>query len=115
MKLGKLHAVACVGWLTACADVSSGPAEDCAEAVGIYKGLQGPVEIVGPPSEPSEGRVQIEYRGMDAMNLPAQGTATCRFAVDADGATRLLGATVDGSPVDGPEIDAIRHELATVR
>jgi hypothetical protein len=39
------------------------------------------VALVGQPVETSEGSVEIEYEGTEAMNLPLKGSATCTFAV----------------------------------
>ncbi len=90
---------------------ADGPAGACAEVVRIHGDLQGRVEVVGAPVELSEGSVRIGYRGMGAMNLPVEGSATCTFSVGDAGSLELLEASVDDSPLDAPEIDAIRAEL----
>ena len=100
--------------LAACADAAGqGPAGRCAEVAGIYKGLQKPVQVVGQPVHTSEGSVEIEYEGQDAMNLPTRGSASCTFAVGEPGELGLLEAVVDGSPLGPGAIEAIRTELGS--
>jgi len=85
------------------------PAERCAEFVKSYRGLAGGVEIVGPPVESSEGAVAIRWRGSDAVNLPAEGSAECTFAVGDGGELALIAASVDGVPVDESAIRSDRR------
>lgn len=111
-----LLAALSVAWLAACVDpAAEGPAGQCAEVVRIYRNLPNPVAIVGQPAETSEGTVQIEYEGTDAMNLPLKGSASCTFAVGEGGSLSLLEAVVEGSLVAGPEVEAIRKELGERR
>jgi hypothetical protein len=84
------------------------PALRCAEFVKSYRGLAGGVEVVGTPAESSEGTVAIRWRGSDAENLPAEGSAECTFAVGGGGELTLLEASVDGAPVDEAAIEAAR-------
>jgi hypothetical protein len=101
-----------VGSLAACGGApAKGPAGRCADVVRIDRGLQGGVAVVGQPVETSEGSVEIEYEGTDAMNLPVKGSAACTFAVGEGGALTLVEAVVDGSPLDEEAIDSIRSEL----
>lgn len=104
-------ALACAGGCGEAAP-ASGPAAECAEVVRIYKDLNGPVGVVGASRETSEGRVRIEYEGMDAINAPVKGSAACSFDVGGGGALQLLSASVDGIPLDGPSIEALRGDLA---
>lgn len=94
------------------AEPAGGPVAECAEVVRIYKDLNGPVGVVGTPRQSAEGSVEIEYEGMDAINAPAKGTARCHFAVGGAGALQLVSASVDGIPLEGPSIEALRGELA---
>lgn len=108
--------LAAVFVLAGCAEpAAEGPAGQCAEVVRIYRDLPNGVEIVGRPVETSEGSVEIEYEGTDAMNLPLKGSARCTFAVGEGGAPTLLEAVVEGTSLTGPEVDAIRGELAKRR
>lgn len=113
MGSARTWALALLVGLPACVEVGGGgPAGDCAEVVRIYRNLQGAVEIVGQPVETSEGSVEIEYQGMDGMNLPATGSARCTFSVGQGGDPTLLEAVVDGEPLPGPDLEAIRAKLA---
>ena len=111
-----LLAALAIAWLAACAgSAPEGPAGQCAEVVRIYRGLPNPVAVVGQPVETSEGRLEIEYEGTDAMNLPVKGAASCTFAVGEGGALTLLEAVVEGSPLDEAALEAIRADLGERR
>ena len=69
------------------------------------------MQVVGQPVMTSEGSVEFEYEGQDAMNLPARGSASCSFAVGEPGELDLLEAVVDGSPLEPAAIESIRNEL----
>ena len=113
MKARALLAAAC---LAGCAGPSErDPAQACAEGVGSYRDLQGAVEVVARSAGSSEGSVEIGYEGTGPMNLPVQGSASCTFATDEDGALSLVEATVDGSVLDAADVEAIRRELAQTR
>jgi hypothetical protein len=79
--------------------------------VRIQLALPDELEVLGA-DETSEGGVEIEYRGIDALNLPVQGRAACTFAVGEAGSLTLLGAVVDGTPLDEAEVAAVRRALA---
>jgi len=102
--------------LPACVDTPpQEPAGWCAEVVRIVRDLQKPVAVVGQPRESSEGGVEIEYEGMDVMNLPVKGRAACRFAVGEGGRLTLQEAVVDGSPLAAGAIESIGGRLAAER
>lgn len=79
---------------------SADPAANCAEFVRSYRGLEGEIQVVGAPTQRSEGEVAIEWRGRAAGGAPVEGSAACTFAVGAGGRLTLVEATVDGAPVD---------------
>ena len=101
--------------LLACADQTSEPAAACAEAVRVHLGLQRPVGVKGHPRQTSEGSVEIEYEGMDGMNLPAEGTAECTFAVGDAGELQLMEATVNGQMLKPAELASVRSTLGKSR
>ena len=87
------------------------PAVQCTKAVSIYRDLQSPVVIVGQSVKTLEGTmgaeiVEIEYEGMDAVDLPVKGSVRCTFLE-----SNLKLILVDGVPVDEQQTDSIRAEL----
>jgi hypothetical protein len=94
--------------LTGCGSSPSTLASRCAEVAGLYRDLQGGVEVVGSPVESSEGNVTIEYEGSDAMNVPVKGSATCEFVVGDPDTLTLLTATVDRTLLGPEDIERIR-------
>jgi hypothetical protein len=120
MKTRILLALLWVPWLAACSErIADGPAGQCAEVVRIYRNLESPVAVVGQPVTESRGveqiGVEIEYEGMNAMNVPVEGSAGCSFAVDPQGNSILQGATLEGSALGESELAAIRRELGQRR
>lgn len=113
MKVWILPVAGALACAVGCSEAvpASGAVAQCAEVARIYKDLNGPVAVVGAPREISEGRVQIEYEGTDAINAPVKGSAACSFAVGGAGALQLLSASVDGVPLDSLAIETIRGEL----
>jgi len=87
------------------------PAERCAQAAGIYMGLQLPVEVRSHQSD-APGSVTIRYEGMDGANIPAEGEATCTFAPDAALEDGVESAVIDGEPLGRHEIEALNRKLA---
>lgn len=98
------------GWLAGCAPSSGSPAGRCAEVARLYADLQPGVTVIGRPVETSGGTIEIEYEGMDGMNLPVRGAASCTFA-----AGELVAAVVDGSALDAGEVESIRSQLGHAR
>jgi len=90
-------------------------AEACAQAVKIYRDLQGGVEIVGRPQRSPEGTVEIRYEATGAMNIPVEGVAECRFERGAGGSLELVTAVVDGEELQPDEIEAAKRALARDR
>ena len=90
-------------------------AKACAELVRIYRDLQGGVEVAGRPQQSPEGAVEIHYEGMGAMNLPVEGVAACKFAVESGGSLELVSAVVDGEEVQPETIEAANRALGSDR
>ena len=90
-------------------------AERCAEVVHRYIGAAAPIELLGEPTQTSEGSVEIRYRTETGFNIPEEGAASCRFEVGEAGRLSLLAASVDGGMLTEPEVAAIRDALASER
>jgi hypothetical protein len=90
-------------------------AEACARVVGIYRDLQGGVEIVGRPQQSPEGTVEIHYEGTGAMNLPVEGVAACTFAPGAGGSLELVTAVVDGEELQPDAVEAANRSVGDDR
>jgi hypothetical protein len=88
------------------------PAELCAQAAGIYMGLQLPVGVESESLE-APGRVTVRYQGMDRVNIPAEGEATCVFADGAAPGSGVESAVVNGEPLGQHEIEALNRKLAS--
>ena len=78
----------------------------CGRLVGFYLGAPSPVEVTGFAAEPETGKVRIDYRSADAMNVPLEGVALCRFRRDPDGSLEATAAFVDESRLQDEEIAA---------
>jgi hypothetical protein len=92
----------------ACSEAPRGTdplAERCAAVVAFYLGVEAPVAVTAADSEPTEGRVRIEYRTQRA-NLPVDGTAVCRFRSLEDGGLQLSAAFVDDNRLRPDEVEA---------
>jgi hypothetical protein len=88
------------------------PAELCAQAAGIYMGLQLPVGVESETLE-APGRVSVRYQGMDRANIPAEGEASCVFAEGAAPGSGVESAVVNGEPLGQHEIEALNRKLAS--
>ena len=83
----------------------------CAEVVRIHRDLDNAVEVIEVLERTDAAEVVIRYEGVDAMNLPEQGEAACRFSAGASGTLTLSSAIVDRMVLTRSEIDAVRSKL----
>ena len=94
----------------ACAtEPANGPANACGSVVEYYRGLPGPVEVLGNPLQTTTGAVEIHYRGTNGENLPVQGEAACEFSTEGDGSLRLQAATIDGKTLGPGAVSSVNR------
>jgi hypothetical protein len=90
----------------ACAPVSPPEAAACGRLVGFYLGVPAPIEVMDFEAEVETGKVRIDYRTTDAMNVPLEGVALCRFRQSPDGVLEATDAFVDENRLLEQEIAA---------
>lgn len=81
-------------------------AVECGALVAHYVGSPRPVAILGFEHDADSPRVRIDYRWMDGMNVPVQGSALCRFKLRLNGAVLVTDAIVDENRVPEDDVEA---------